>query len=201
MLYLLWNNQSNATTLWFFNCESVTNRPTVVNKTVARPHAAVILQFAVIFMRRQCQSICQRQTCVIGAGLLERAWQALQSKVKPWTIFLLHAWKSITQTPVVNARETDPTQRWAFPPPLPLTPLHPPFLHITPETPNSAVCVQCWVKQPPYIPPAFSFLSLLIYRSLQKAAEHQWRILGNSCKMIHHLADLYHMHAFLQVHM
>ena len=83
MLYLLWNNLSHATTLWkTMIFKSVMNRPTVVNKTVAGSHAAVVLQFAVIFMRRQCQSICQRETYVIGAGLLERAWQALQSKVK-----------------------------------------------------------------------------------------------------------------------
>lgn len=45
----------------------------------------------------------------------------------------------------------------------------------------------------------FFCLFLLIYCSLQQAGlqKHQRRILGNSCKMIHHLADLYHMHAFL----
>lgn len=48
-----------------------------------------------------------RDGCVIGAGLLKRAWQALQSKVKPWTIFLLLAWKSITQNRRwMHARQT-----------------------------------------------------------------------------------------------
>ncbi len=101
--------------MFFVYCESGMNGLTVVNDTVAQSYDAVILQFAVVFMKRRCESICQRETCVIGGGLLEGAWQVLQSKVKPWTIFLLHAWKSITQTPVLNARETDPTQRWAFP--------------------------------------------------------------------------------------
>lgn len=40
-------------------------------------------------------------------------------------------------------------------------------------------------------------LSHLVLSSASWLAEHQWRILGNSSKMIHHLADLFHTHAFL----
>lgn len=135
-----------------------------------------------------------REKCESEGALLERAWQTRQSKVKPWTIFLLHAWKSITQTPLVNAREKDPTQRQTSPFPLPPSLLNLPPLH-------DSVC--------PY-PLYFNFffllrswcLSLLIYCTLQQAGLQNTsdRILGNSCKMIHQLADLYHMHEFLWVH-
>lgn len=70
-----------------------------------------------------------REKCESEGALLERAWQTRQSKVKPWTIFLLHAWKSITQTPLVNAREKDPTQRQTSPFPLSPSLLNLPPLH------------------------------------------------------------------------
>lgn len=97
-----------------------------------------------LYLWRDGVSLSVRESCVIGGGLLERVWQALQSKEKRWAIFLLHAWKSITQTPLANAHETDPTQLWQFPHLLPLTPLDLPFLHIMP--PNSVLLLHCWIK-------------------------------------------------------
>lgn len=137
-LYLSWSNlkcQSHATTIWKMSSDLLISLADV-NDTVSLSYDRFALQFTVLFMSSKCQSICQRETCVIGGGLLERAWQTRWSKAKPWTIFLLHAWKSITQTPVVNARKTDPTQRWA-PPPVhspSLTPLDLLSLHLTPES-------------------------------------------------------------------
>lgn len=144
------------------------------NDTVARPYDAVMLQFAVEFMRRRCQSMCRGvggETCVTGGGLLERSLAGCAAKTKPWTIFSLHAWKSITQTPAVNARETDPTQR-----PLPLTTLHPPLLSYGPR--NSApsrVRTPLQISLLIIIIIIFLFL-LLSFSLLQSTSEGYWEI-------------------------
>lgn len=67
MLYLFRNSfkcQSLVTTIWkiVFSTDFL-KRLTVVHETVAQFYDLVILQFAVRFMKRQCQSICQRDKC------------------------------------------------------------------------------------------------------------------------------------------
>lgn len=84
----------------------------------------------------------------------------------------------------MNAHKTDPTQRWAFPHPLPLTPLDPPFLHISSET----LCVQHWVEHPhphlylhssflfPVYVLLFSFTALFSKLGCTNTSEGYWEI-------------------------
>lgn len=138
-----------------------------------------------------------REKCESEGALLERAWQTRQSKVKPWTIFLLHAWKSITQTPFGECTRERPHTAANFS----LSAPPPPHFSIFPLCTIRSVLIHSFLIFYFFLLRSWC-LSFLIYCTLQQAGLQNTsdRILGNSCKMIHQLADLYHMHEFLWVH-
>lgn len=182
---------------WLSDCESGMNRLTVVNNTVVQSYEAVILQFAVIFMRRQCRSICQTETC---------NWKRLTRKSLAGSA---EQSKTLDNIPAsclkINNPGLDGECTWDRPHTVvifsPSTPPHTPRSSLPPhyarnpklnsvssdKTPSMSLCsFQFFVSQ--------SFPSHLLLSSASWVAEHQWRILGNSCKMIHHLAFTTCMH-------